>query len=97
MSRHLRCLLLGWTLLIFLLAIEYGVNLLPLAPAMRPIVLIPAALMAGVVGVVFMELGRGPGIVRMFAAASLLWLSILLGLGALDPMTRAMYYVQAPR
>ena len=57
--------------------------------------LIPAVLMVGVVGVVFMEVGRGPEIVRLFAAAGLLWLAILLGLGSLDPMTRTDYPVQS--
>jgi hypothetical protein len=97
MSRKLRRLLLGWLVLILLLATEFGINRLPLEPALRPLVLIPAALMVYVVGTVFMEVRRGPGIVRLFAAASLLWLSILLGLGSLDPLTRAMYYVQASR
>jgi hypothetical protein len=33
--------------------------------------------------------------IRLFAAAALLWLTILLGLGSLDPMTRIEYRVQA--
>jgi cytochrome c oxidase subunit IV len=97
MSGHLRRLLLGWALLILLLAVEFGVSILPLEPSFRPVVLLPAVLMVGVVAMIFMEIGRGPGIVRLFAVASLLWLSILLGLGSLDPMTRAMYYVAALR
>jgi hypothetical protein len=56
---------------------------------------IPAVLMVGVVGTIFMEVGRGPEIVRLFAVAALLWLSMLLGLGSLDPMTRIDYQVQA--
>jgi cytochrome c oxidase subunit IV len=43
----------------------------------------------------FMQIGRGPVIVRLFAVAGLLWLSILLGLGSLDPLTRTDYHVQA--
>jgi hypothetical protein len=50
--------------------------------------------MVGVVGTVFMEVRRGPEIVRLFATAALLWLTILLGLGSLDPMTRTDYLVQ---
>jgi hypothetical protein len=61
----------------------------------RPLVLIPAVLMVAVVGTIFMEVGRGPEIVRLFAVAALLWLSMLLGLGSLDPMTRIDYQVQA--
>ena len=94
MSWRLRCLLLAWVLLMVLLAIELGVSFLPLDPSARPLVLIPAVLMVGVVGTIFMEVGRGPEIIRLFAAAALLWLSILLGLGSLDPMTRIVYPVQ---
>ena len=68
-----------------LLAVELGVSLLPLERSLRPIVLIPAVLMVGVVGSVFMEVRRGPEIVRLFAVASLVWLTILLGLGKWIP------------
>ena len=50
--------------------------------------------MVGVVGTVFMEVGRGPEIIRLFAVAALLWLIFLRGLGSLDPLTRIVYYVQ---
>jgi hypothetical protein len=40
-----------------------------------------------------MQIGRGPVIVRLFAAAGLLWLLILLVLGSLDPLTRVAYPV----
>jgi cytochrome c oxidase subunit IV len=95
MRRRLLRLVLTWVLLLILLAIQFGVSRLPLGPGMAPVVLVPAVLMAGLAGVVFMEVRKGPGIVRLFAVASLLWLTILLGLGSLDPLTRAMYYVQA--
>jgi len=96
MSKRLRHLALAFLLLMVLLAIEAGVSALPFGQSARPVVLIPAALMAGLVGGVFMEAWRGPEIVRLFVAASLLWLSILLGLGSLDPLTRVLYHVQAP-
>jgi hypothetical protein len=41
-----------------------------------------------------MEIGRALTIVRLFAVAGLLWLTILLGLGSLDPMTRTDYHMQ---
>lgn len=82
--------------LLVLLAIEFGMSFLPMGRQIRPLVLIPAALMIGTVATMFMEIGRGPEIVRLFAAAGLLWLAILLGLGSLDPMTRTDYYVQLP-
>jgi cytochrome c oxidase subunit IV len=94
MSGRLRQLVLAWVLLMVLLAIQIGVSFLPLGQSGRPLVLIPAMLMVGVVGTVFMEVGRGPEIIRLFAIAALLWLGILLGLGSLDPMTRIIYYMQ---
>lgn len=93
MNKRLRQLALTWVLLIVLLVIEVGVSFLPLGRSARPLVLIPAVLMVGLVGVIFMEVGKGPEIVQLFAVASLLWLTILLGLGSLDPITRTMYYV----
>jgi cytochrome c oxidase subunit IV len=90
-SRHL---LLAWGLLMALLAIEFGASFLPLDRAARPLILIPAALMIAVVSMGFMEVGRGPEAIRLFFAAGLLWLCILLGLGSLDPMTRINFYVR---
>jgi hypothetical protein len=94
MNQRLRGLLWAWVLLMVLLAIEFGASFLPLDRSSRPLVLIPAVLMVWVVGTVFMEVGRGPDIVRLFAVAGLLWLSFQLGLGSLDPLTRIDYLVQ---
>ncbi len=55
--------------------------------------MLPAAGMVAVVGIVFMEVGDGPVIVRGFAVAGLVWLLVLLGLGSMDPMTRTEYQV----
>lgn len=94
MTLRLRHLALTLLLLLVLLAIEFGVSFLPLDRAARPLLLLPATLMVGIVGAVFMEVGQGPAIVRLFAVAGLLWLLILLGLGSLDPMTRTDYNAQ---
>lgn len=94
-AHPLRRLLLTWALLMALLAIEFGASFLPLGRSVRPFLLVPAALMVAVVGTLFMHIGRGVVIVRLFAAAGLLWLAILLGLGSLDPLTRVDYHVQA--
>ncbi|MGI8570974.1 MAG: cytochrome C oxidase subunit IV family protein [Methylocella sp.] len=94
MNERLGRLLMAWALLMVLLAIEFGASFLPSDRSARPLVLIPAVLMVGVVGSIFMEVGRGPEIIRLFAVAGLLWLCILLGLGSLDPMTRIVYHVQ---
>jgi cytochrome c oxidase subunit IV len=95
MTPRFRRLLLAWALLMVLLAIEFGASFLPLGRSARPLVLVPAVLMVGAVVTLFMQIGRGPMIVRLFAVAGLLWLSILLGLGSLDPLTRTDYHVQA--
>lgn len=39
----------------------------------------------------------GPVIVRVFTAAGVLWLLILLALGSLDPLTRVVYPVEPLR
>jgi cytochrome c oxidase subunit IV len=95
MTPRLRSLLLVWVLLMILLAAEFGASFLPLGRSARPLVLVPAILMVGAVGTLFMQIGRGPTIARLFAVAGLLWLTVLLGLGSLDPMTRTDYHVQA--
>jgi hypothetical protein len=94
MTKHFRNLLLTWILLLVLLGAEFGASFLPLARSNRPLILIPAALMVAAIGVVFMQVGRGPVLVRLFAVAALVWLTVLLGLGSLDPMTRTDYRVQ---
>jgi cytochrome c oxidase subunit IV len=94
MTLRLRRLLLAWALLMVLLAIEFGGSFMPLGRSARPLVLVPAVLMVAAVGILFMQIGRGIAIVRLFAAAGLLWLTILLGLGSLDPLTRTDYPVQ---
>ncbi len=95
MSRRLRRLLLTWTLLMALVALELGSSFLPLGHSIRPLLLIPAVGMIAVVAMVAMEIGRGSVLIRLFAVAGLLWLTILLGLGSLDVMTRADYPLRA--
>ena len=91
MRGHLRRLVWTWVALLVLLAIQFGAALLPINPSLRPLLLVPAALMLAAVATMFMQIGRGPALVRVFAAAALLWVSILLGLGSLDPLTRMDY------
>jgi len=93
MTRVLRRLAIAWVLLLVLLALQLGLTFLPLPREARPLILVPAALMAAIVAVAFMQIDRGPAIVRVFAAAGLLWLVFLLGLGSLDPLTRTDYPV----
>jgi caa(3)-type oxidase subunit IV len=88
MTSTVRRLLLSWLLLMVLAGAEFGASFLPLGRSERPLVLVPAVLMIAGVATLFMHVRRGPTIVRLFAVAALLWLTILLGLGTLDPMTR---------
>jgi hypothetical protein len=80
-----------YVLLLALLGIEYGASLLRLGPALRPLILLPAFLMAGVMAMRFMELRHESATVLLFTTAGVLWLLILLGLGLADPLTRAIY------
>lgn len=90
-------LLLSWLLLLLLGGAEFAACFLPLTRSLRPLVMIPGVLMAVVVAVSFMEVGRGPAIVRAFAVAAVFWLIVLLGLGSADPLTRTDYYVPHAR
>ena len=95
MNERFRWLLGTWVLLLVLLAAEFGAGFLPLKPSVRPLILIAPVIMVAAVGIMFMQVKRGPTIVRLFAVAGLVWLCILLGLGSLDPMTRTDVYVQS--
>jgi cytochrome c oxidase subunit 4 len=91
----MRKLILAWLALLVLLALEFGVSLLHFSPTLRPLLLLPALAMLGIIVSSFMQIGRGPVIVRLFAAAGALWLLILLALGSLDPLTRMNYPVSS--
>jgi cytochrome c oxidase subunit IV len=96
MRTHLRRLVWTWVALLVLLALQFGATFVPFSPALRPLLLVPSALMLATVATMFMQIGRGPALVRVFAAAGLLWLTILLGLGSVDPLTRTDYSVGTP-
>jgi cytochrome c oxidase subunit IV len=92
MSREHRQLLLCWLALLVLTALEFGAAFLPVGRGWRPLLLLPpACCMAALVCVMFMDVRRGPALVRGFAIAGLFWLAVLLGLGMVDPLTRAVY------
>lgn len=95
MSRVHRHLLYGWLSLLALVSIQFGASALALPRPLRPVLMLPALAMVAVVGLVCMRANRGPSIVRVFALAGLFWLTILLGLGMMDPLTRAVYAVQS--
>lgn len=91
MSKQHHHLLFAWVFLLILGVVEFGAAQASFAPSLRPLLMLPALCMVAIVGVMFMELPRGPGINRIFAIAALFWLTILLGLGMMDPLTRAVY------
>lgn len=77
-----------WLALLALGAIEFALSFLPWGPGARPLVILPAIAMIAVVAVGFMNVTKGPTIVRTFAIAALFWLLVLLGLGSVDALTR---------
>jgi cytochrome c oxidase subunit 4 len=84
-------LLRAWLLVLLLGAAEFAASFLPLTRSLRPLVMIPGVLMVVVVAVRFMEVRKGPSIIRAFAAAGIFWLFVLLALGSVDPLTRSDY------
>lgn len=93
--REIRHLAIAWLWLLVLGGLEFAASFLPLPRAWRPLILVPAALMAMIVGINFMEVRKGPPVVRAFAIAALFWLLILLVLGSADPLTRQIVPVPA--
>ena len=67
-----------------------GANFSVHGPSRSGVAVIAAA-MVGIAAFGFMDLRQEGVVVWLFATAALLWLIILLGLGALDPMTRTLY------
>jgi caa(3)-type oxidase subunit IV len=94
MSKAHRNALLCWLALLVLGAAEFGGSFVHLSRSWRPVLLLPALGMVALVGLQFMRVRDGITLVRCFALAGLLWLTLLLGLGTMDPMTRATYVVQ---
>lgn len=92
-----RALLRGWLGLLVLLALQFAGSWLPLGRALRPLLLVPTALMLVLVGLIFMQVNTGPRVIRLFVVMALLWLLILLLLGSLDPLTRIDHYIAGPR
>ncbi len=74
--------------LLVLLAATVGVGMLPLGRFGLLAAMAVAGLKAGLVAAVFMHLDRASPVTRIFAAAGLLWLGILIGLVLADVATR---------
>jgi hypothetical protein len=93
MSSAHRHALFCWIALLLLAAAELVGSFVHFGRSARELLLIPALVMVLLVGLMFMRLSRAPYVARGFALAGLLWLLLLLGLGTMDPMTRAVYPV----
>lgn len=91
MSKAHRLVLICWLGLLVLWGVEFGTSFVHFNPSLRPLLMVPAVSMVAVVGIAFMRVGHGVAIVRCFALGGLMWLLLLLGLGTMDPLTRADY------
>lgn len=81
-------LVLCWIGLLALLGLTVVLSYQPLASFNFPVATTIAAIKAGLVAAIFMELRHRSGVVRAFAAAGFFWLAILLWLGLMDFLTR---------
>jgi hypothetical protein len=93
MSAGHRHALVAWFALLLLAVAEIGGGFSHFDHSLRPLLLLPALAMVALVGLTFMRVQHGIAPARGFALAGLLWLLLLLGLGAMDPLTRAIYPV----
>jgi cytochrome c oxidase subunit 4 len=83
-----RTIVLVYLLLMGLLALTIGATFLPLGP-FKPVANLGIAILkTGLIVWVFMHLREVAPMVRLFAAAALFWLALLIGLGLTDWLTR---------
>ena len=81
---------LVWVGLLALLAVNVIIAHLPLGRAKTPINLAVAIGQACLMFVVFMRLNRSSALVRLTAAAGLVWLAFLFLIGSADYLTRPL-------
>jgi hypothetical protein len=74
-----------WLLLLALVAVEFVTAYLLPVRGLTPFIGIG---MACLVALTFMRLGSSRGLPRVFAAAGLFWVLVMMGLGSLDSFTR---------
>ena len=91
----IRSLVLCWAVLLALAAVEFGLSFAPIGRDWRTVLLAFPVIMATIIAMVFMRLPSAPSIARGFAFAGLVWLTILIGLASMDPLTRHFYPVGA--
>jgi caa(3)-type oxidase subunit IV len=93
MRRQHRFNLIIWLALLLSAAIEFGASFLSIPAEIRPVLILPAVMMASLVSLGYMRLPTAPDLAKAFAIAGVFWLTILLGLAMTDPLTRAIYPV----
>jgi hypothetical protein len=93
MSAGHRHALFAWLALLLLAVAEIGGSFIHFDHSLRLLLLLPALAMVALVGLMFMRVQHSIAPARGFALAGLLWLLLLLGLGTMDPLTRAVYPV----
>ena len=81
---------LVWGGLLVLLAVNIGLTFLPLGRAKTAVNLAVAVLQASLMFTVFMRLNRASALVKLTAAAGLVWLSFLFLIGSGDFLTRPL-------
>ena len=79
-----------WGGLLALLAVNIGRTFLPLGRAKTAVNLAVAIVQASLMFVVFMRLNRASALVKLTAAAGLVWLSFLFIIGSADFLTRPL-------
>ena len=97
MNPAFRLPLRAWGGLLLLLALEIGASFLHLGWIGPPLVMVIAAAMVAVVGFAFMHLRGASSLAQGFVVAALVWLTILIGLTAVDRFTRTDYPVPVSR
>jgi len=83
-----RRLLVSWAALAMLLGGNVALAFIVPAALSLAVNLLVAAIMAGIVLILFMELGRRSPLIWVFAGAGFFWLAILFCLTAADYLTR---------
>lgn len=77
-----------WAALLVLLISTFGAAYVPMGALNTPVSLLIAALKAGLVAVLYMELERSSPLIRLAALTGLLFLVVLFALTGTDVVTR---------
>lgn len=78
-----------WVSLLILLALTTASSFVPLRGWNSPLNLLIAGIKAALVAWVFMHLRTSAPLIRLVAAAAIMWIAILLGLSLADILTRS--------